>query len=1568
MKKKNRFRRSLSLALALALVLSLFQINGLTPGAAAASAGDYGVPYRASMRVDESIGLRADVQVSAGGNTVTGITPTDTRLTKELDVTNTDTTVVTAAPFVNYTTKDIVIAAFARITHQDGTVSAVKDVQTVTDTGALAAGYTYQIPDFTSHVKTDDQKVEVEITVYGDFTYTTPAVDYTLDLSNGTAKDAAGTAYAFPMGGQNNRTFLVDAATYHDKTILVTGTGTRDTNTLRQVYVFDSAKNAANRRVNLILDDAVMLPNTGMNMGNYKTHMLSENPYVSNIGMGMSNANRSTGGSLRTSNTTKPTTSPLTLSDVDAYVTLRGESIFAYANTYEDGGSNGSSGVTVDASASLIVTDASTGSLYARGGDCSAGIGTSDTSFPAGYVEIDGGTVEAISVNNSHSYSGIGNGGHYYSTDPGIRGIVVTGGTVNAFGYHYGLGGNGGTSGTIDATIGPMYVSLTGGNVVSEGSAGSMGASIGYAYNNNENQVRIGRPDKGNADSSVTSVNWGYGAAISGKMDFYSGTTKAYSGETAAAIGGCALSNASVSVIPPTIPNVINQNSAITGTDMNVYGGKLQAAAGVFTNYVYGQYSMEKARGTMPAGTAARTGPESIDAPSLWGSKGYGAAIGGAIGKAGGQNTNIFAGDFEVYSSLLGAGIGGGGAYIYSPSASRFVDGGAGGNTWVGSLTDLKTGQVAPMSFNVTSSRYGAGIGGGGSDGARTAGSGGNLFVGGGQFNVTSNGLGAAVGGGGSQSGTAGTAGNALFTGGTVQVKATQNGSVGVGGGNSVTGTSKTKEGTVIVTGGNIFTEIDATIDNTGVPGMPANMHAHVLPRPNTASPYGDMTTTATKIDIPGAAKPGNRDKVGDQVYQVAYSYQETDPATGGKVSSWHYDYGTNDMVVTPVSALDPSNTTDGQLWVWVPSNYHLDFDLTTGAEDTAAGYDKQDSHELAYGYLYAVMKDTASVYNSPGETKQLIQWDTLVDGTIFGGLYQNHTGAGDYADGTKQYYQLLTHPQDNGFDVAFVGWTKTPDTKIYAREESARPNLIKEVEFTNRDEKAYAVWGYDKNGNGIADIVEGQKHLYYDANTPAGGIDGTQPINSAGYLDGDLVPIAGKNPENTDSSAIFMGWTSTQEALLKAGDSMPAGTVYGRDTANGQVDQITMAGTRLDLYALWAADENGNGVPDFQETILQVNYHLNGGSGTAGPTKSVSGVTATLDSGAGLTAPVAGQIFLGWTLDSSVAPSYGKGDTLPQLETSVTFANANIDVYAVWGDDSNNNGTPDVYENTYTLQYDPSTTDTVTDLPVDSTQYLENEQVTALGTDIPKRTGWVFDHWTGTAPANAGDYDASTASQLANMPAAVTLPLTFGTSNLTVYAVWAVDKNNNGVPDWNDAGGLSVQYSPTLSTVDLGTMPFPYTDPATGSVKYLDNNGGAGYLTGDWTTTGQSGKTPEAPNRIFLGWSPVYVENFDFGSGDLQEFQTLLTFIQDVPAGSNNSGRNQVGATLVKYPQADYKTAQLDSALAACTTTGDWATAPYDWSTYQTGDGFLTDVRLPGFDSEMANFGGDWMLSLIHI
>lgn len=866
MKIKRYARKYIKKVIALILIAAIMVGMGIVSFATTQS--EYtalGASYTANAKVDESIGLRAEATITGGSASVSGIAPVNTKLTKKLDVSNDDTFMITVSPYDNYTLDQVVVSAIAEITHPDGTMEAVKDTQSIPANTASTFTETYTIPDFTGCVESGDV-IDVDIVLYADFTYSPASVDCTIDLTNGTVTGSN-------TGGisVSGKLFTIDTATAAGKTVKVTGetsyVSSSDTN--YQIKVHNSAKSVSTRNIHLIFDDVKMYT-VGLDYSNYKTYSTTDTPSV------FSSDVTNPGTSTRFSNTTINSYALLSLADVDAYVTFTNENILAHSYTQANGGNPNASAIQVDASASLVVTDASTGSLYVRGGGCSAAIGSSEYK-PSGYVEIDGGDIIATSAHNSHAYVGIGNGGHYDSTDPGTRGIVINGGKLEALGFHYGIGANGGTlTGGFDNAVGAQYIVITGGEVVSEASGGSAGASIGFAYNNASHDVRIGRPDKDGSSANevdITSVNWGYGAAISGKMTFYSGTTSAYSGQYAAAIGGNAVSNATIS--PANDGQAQALSSAITGTPLTVYGGTVTAEAGAFEQQGYRQYDStigsDGVRGTSLTRTSAASALNELRP-----SDSYGAAIGGSISRDGGSENKIFAGTFDVYSSVYGSGIGGGGGY-------QTQNGGGGGDTWIGNLTDLSTGTIAYMDFTITADNngYGAGFGGGGSDGGN-GGGGGNVYIGGGKFDIYGSVYGAGFGGGGSNSGNGGGGSTVVINDGEFTVYSGLYGA-GIGGGGSNSGSGgngSVAGGTFTVNGGKFTVETGYKWTRSGgvAPHAPSNVAADQILDSSTAS--GKATSYGAGIGGGGSVS-GNGGNGSDNFL-----------ATGGYFTSISNGYG----------------------------------------------------------------------------------------------------------------------------------------------------------------------------------------------------------------------------------------------------------------------------------------------------------------------------------------------------------------------------------------------------------------------------------------------------------------------------------------------------------------------------------------------------------------------------------------------------------------------------------------------------------------------------------------------------
>ena len=93
--------------------------------------------------------------------------------------------------------------------------------------------------------------------------------------------------------------------------------------------------------------------------------------------------------------------------------------------------------------------------------------------------------------------------------------------------------------------------------------------------------------------------------------------------------------------------------------------------------------------------------------------------------------------------------------------------------------------------------------------------------------------------------------------------------------------------------------------------------------------------------------------------------------------------------------------------------------------------------------------------------------------------------------------------------DVLFIGWMEEDnDTIIYSRNDTA-PDTITKVTFASADITVYAAWGYDEDGNGIADVLEKDSIVITPADITiytggagySGVVDGfAETVNNSGF------------------------------------------------------------------------------------------------------------------------------------------------------------------------------------------------------------------------------------------------------------------------------------------------------------------------------------------------------------------------------------------------------------------------------------------------------------------------------------
>ena len=254
------------------------------------------------------------------------------------------------------------------------------------------------------------------------------------------------------------------------------------------------------------------------------------------------------------------------------------------------------------------------------------------------------------------------------------------------------------------------------------------------------------------------------------------------------------------------------------------------------------------------------------------------------------------------------------------------------------------------------------------------------------------------------------------------------------------------------------------------------------------------------------------------------------------------------------------------------------------------------------------------------------------------------------------------------------------------------------------------AVWEVDVNNNGIPDKNE-MKHtvIYTD------GLDHMVAFEDRvyeGLLVGTPTPAFGEAP--TAPGHIFLRWEPAVSELV--------------------TDAPTMTYT-----AVWALDENGNGIPDETEEKYSVVYK-DGLNGALFPDQVTEGLKqGDLTPGFEGSLEREGFVFTGW--DHDVTPA----------------VTGNAVYTATWAEDNNGNGTPDKDEEKFTVTYKDG---------ADGTVFADQTYTDLLsGTKTPgfkgslHRDNYVFNGWD-------------------------PVPSKTVTGTAVYTAQWKEDMNNNGTPD----------------------------------------------------------------------------------------------------------------------------------------------------------------------------------------
>jgi len=319
------------------------------------------------------------------------------------------------------------------------------------------------------------------------------------------------------------------------------------------------------------------------------------------------------------------------------------------------------------------------------------------------------------------------------------------------------------------------------------------------------------------------------------------------------------------------------------------------------------------------------------------------------------------------------------------------------------------------------------------------------------------------------------------------------------------------------------------------------------------------------------------------------------------------------------------------------------------------------------------------------------------------------------------------------------------------------------------------------------------QYTLSYDAN----GGDGNK-VPAAQHSQEEFYVASGAEmthaPAAPDSGTdtvpvLFVGWsTAGGDKIYKKGETLPNTMVYAGQTLQPDKPATT-------LYAVWGYDADNNGKPDVSQGTIKVVYCTGGGTTGRPPednTKYLLGDRSTAEGPGSLEYKEDGKqyVFMGWTAtDPGDGSAHGAKALADYLKLTVTAqgqtfyvsnsGNGNFNLYPVWGIDEDKNGTADFLEGDVALIYDANGGTGGPD-----TQNAKAGQTVKLNDQKPTRANAVFLGWTRdrvselleTEPTETG-YQPGDEFQV---------PEKAGT-HITLYALWAKDRNGNGTEDYKD-------------------------------------------------------------------------------------------------------------------------------------------------------------------------------------
>ena len=260
-----------------------------------------------------------------------------------------------------------------------------------------------------------------------------------------------------------------------------------------------------------------------------------------------------------------------------------------------------------------------------------------------------------------------------------------------------------------------------------------------------------------------------------------------------------------------------------------------------------------------------------------------------------------------------------------------------------------------------------------------------------------------------------------------------------------------------------------------------------------------------------------------------------------------------------------------------IPTNMKPNSGYADGAWDPTITADTEVTGNATYTYTFNAVQYTLT-YDGNG-----IDGATVTDVPVDDKTYQSGASA-TLSD------QIPMYSEDN---VVFIGWSQGKADKIYAAGENYEEDgalVENSVTFANDNITLYAVWGYDENGDNIADatqiiVTPADIIIYTGGQQGQDGFEGV--VNEDGTIVGStslpepgftvILPYEIKDADVTDLTFTESPTPTTRTWKLQPYDGVHT-TVYklvptGTDPEGGEQDPIRVEFTKADGTTIVSSD-----------------------------------------------------------------------------------------------------------------------------------------------------------------------------------------------------------------------------------------------------------------------------------------------------------------------------------------------------------------------------------------------------------